>query len=620
MSPGVRRGTKETLLTRDALGAHVVFQVVARAQVADDDAACAGAAVDELAAADVDTDMADAGAVARKEHQVAELEVGLLDIGAVVVVDAAGHTAHGIAAELVHVVDKAGAVKARGAHTAVDIRRAHVLLGRGDDGLADGAAGRAAAAGIAAVRLRSGDIRAVDIALDTVDRDGRPVAARTGDGQRRAVVVRAEDGIVRAGAGTQTHVVALDVAGLARRAAAVIGLGRGHVVLADIAVLAAVADLVPVAALAGDGHLGAGVVHAEDGAGRARTRAHAHAGALDVAGLAVGPAAGDVVRTDVAAHAADGDLRPAVFRAGHGQGRAVLVGTEDGVVRARAGAHAHIAALDRTVGAGRAAAVGRDARERDIVRVDIAGGAVVADLVPGAADAGDRHGRAGVVGAEDGAARARTGAHAHVAAVDRAGAEAGIHVIGAFEVIGRYVADGAVIDHRGPAAARLRGHHNVGARRERGDNAVIRSGARSEVDGRRRGRAAGTRRGSRNGQREREERGNNGCFQKSFRHRIILCLVICERAVQPHSRHVHGVVEAVLFCLFDHTVAGFQIRVGELKLHGDPRRHVEVLDLLRVEDLHHNDVLVGHAAVIEQVVFPAQRMAFVAQFGRFCCQ
>ena len=57
MSPGVRRGTKETLLTRDALGAHVILQVVARAQVADDDAACAGAAVDELAVADIDTDM-----------------------------------------------------------------------------------------------------------------------------------------------------------------------------------------------------------------------------------------------------------------------------------------------------------------------------------------------------------------------------------------------------------------------------------------------------------------------------------------------------------------------------------------------------------------------------------
>jgi len=72
-------------------------------------------------------------------------------------------------------------------------------------------------------------------------------------------------------------------------------------------------------------------------------------------------------------------------------------------------------------------------------------------------------------------------------------------------------------------------------------------------------------------------------FQKSFRHRIILCLIIRKRAVQPHSRHIHGVVQAVLFCLFDHTVAGFQIRVGELKLHGDPRRHVKVLDLFRVD-------------------------------------
>ena len=88
--PRCSPGDKKCLLTRDALGAHVILQVVARAQVADDDAACAGAAVDELAVADVDTDVADAGAVARKEHQVAELEVGLLDIGAVVVVDAAG--------------------------------------------------------------------------------------------------------------------------------------------------------------------------------------------------------------------------------------------------------------------------------------------------------------------------------------------------------------------------------------------------------------------------------------------------------------------------------------------------------------------------------------------------
>ena len=50
------------------------------------------------------------------------------------------------------------------------------------------------------------------------------------------------------------------------------------------------------------------------------------------------------------------------------------------------------------------------------------------------------------------------------------------------------------------------------------------------------------------------------------------------------------------------------------------RRHVEIFDLLRVEDLHHDDVLVSHAAVIEQVVLAAQRMAFVAQFIRFCCQ
>ena len=192
MSPGCSPGDKRFLLTRDALGAHVILQVVARVQGADDNAACAGTAVDELAVADVDTDMANAGAVARKEHQVAELEVGLLDIGAVVVVDAAGHTAHGIAAELVHVVDEARAVKTRRAHAAVDIRRTHVLLGRGDDGLADGTAGRAAA-GTAAVRLRGGDIRAVDIALDAVDGDGRPVAARAGDGQRRAVVVRAEE-------------------------------------------------------------------------------------------------------------------------------------------------------------------------------------------------------------------------------------------------------------------------------------------------------------------------------------------------------------------------------------------------------------------------------------------
>ena len=313
------------------------------------------------------------------------------------------------------------------------------------------------------------------------------------------------------------------------------------------------ADLVPVAALAGDRHLGAGVIHAEDGAGRARAGAHTHARALDIAGLAV-RAAGDIVRTDVAARAADGDLRPAVFRTGHGQRRAVLVRAENGIVRARAGAHTHIAALDRAVGAGRAAA-GRHARQGQVIRVDIAGSAVVADLKPSTADAGDRHRGAGIVGAENGAARARAGAHTHVAAVDRTGAEAGIEVIGALEVIGGYVAEGAVIDHHGPRIVRPLGHHDLCTGRERRDNAVIRTGALSEVHGRRRGCAAGSRRGGRNGQRKREDHGGNRCFQKSFRHRIILCLVIRKRAVQPHSRHIHGVVQPVLFCLFDHAVA-----------------------------------------------------------------
>ena len=52
-------------------------------------------------------------------------------------------------------------------------------------------------------------------------------------------------------------------------------------------------------------------------------------------------------------------------------------------------------------------------------------------------------------------------------------------------------------------------------------------------------------------------------------------------------------------------------RIRKLQLNGYPRCHIQILHLLGFEDLQHNNVGIGHRAVIDQIVLTHQRMAFV---------
>lgn len=70
-------------------------------------------------------------------------------------------------------------------------------------------------------------------------------------------------------------------------------------------------------------------------------------------------------------------------------------------------------------------------------------------------------------------------------------------------------------------------------------------------------------------------------------------------------------------------------RVGELQLDAHAGGDLQLtgafrtgnrLDRFRVHDLHHDDVLVGHAAVIEDVVLAAERVSLVHQRILSGCQ
>ena len=83
--------------------------------------------------------------------------------------------------------------------------------------------------------------------------------------------------------------------------------------------------------------------------------------------------------------------------------------------------------------------------------------------------------------------------------------------------------------------------------------------------------------------------------------------------VQPDGGHVHGGVQAVLLGLLDHPVPALQVGVGELELDGHLGGHIHVLLLLLGEDLKHDDVFLGHAAVVDQAVLAAQGVALVGE-------
>ena len=59
--------------------------------------------------------------------------------------------------------------------------------------------------------------------------------------------------------------------------------------------------------------------------------------------------------------------------------------------------------------------------------------------------------------------------------------------------------------------------------------------------------------------------------------------------------------------------------IGELELDGHLGGHVHVLLLLLGENLEHDDIFLGHAAVVDQAVLPAEGVAFVGQGNILSC-
>ena len=60
-------------------------------------------------------------------------------------------------------------------------------------------------------------------------------------------------------------------------------------------------------------------------------------------------------------------------------------------------------------------------------------------------------------------------------------------------------------------------------------------------------------------------------------------------------------------------------RISELELDGYLVRHGQPALVLGGEDLKHNDILLGHGAVVNEAVFPAQGMALVGKGKIFSC-
>ena len=77
----------------------------------------------------------------------------------------------------------------------------------------------------------------------------------------------------------------------------------------------------------------------------------------------------------------------------------------------------------------------------------------------------------------------------------------------------------------------------------------------------------------------------------AIRTRFIGSQLSGQRPLQPDAAHIHGGVETVLLGLLHHAIAGAQVGVGELQLHGHAGSHVHILFLLGVQDLEHHDIL-----------------------------
>ena len=95
-------------------------------------------------------------------------------------------------------------------------------------------------------------------------------------------------------------------------------------------------------------------------------------------------------------------------------------------------------------------------------------------------------------------------------------------------------------------------------------------------------------------------------------------LFACKCAGQPNVTHVQGDVKTCFFRLLYNTVPALDCGVGKLKLNGDTGSNICIANLFGFHDLEHNNMRIGHGAVVDQIVLTHQRVTFVSQDLIFC--
>ena len=84
-------------------------------------------------------------------------------------------------------------------------------------------------------------------------------------------------------------------------------------------------------------------------------------------------------------------------------------------------------------------------------------------------------------------------------------------------------------------------------------------------------------------------------------------------SLKPYAANIKRGVDAVFFAFLHDSASGLYRRVCQLELHQNARGDIHVTDLLAFQNLKHDDVCIGHGSVIDQIVLPHQRAAFIGQ-------
>lgn len=94
---------------------------------------------------------------------------------------------------------------------------------------------------------------------------------------------------------------------------------------------------------------------------------------------------------------------------------------------------------------------------------------------------------------------------------------------------------------------------------------------------------------------------------------LLLFLSGGQRTLKPDGGYINCGIKTVFFSLLDYSVAGFERGIGELELNGYLCSNVDILDLFCLKYLHHDDILVSKAAVINEIVLPLEGMTLILQ-------